>query len=76
MTDLLYYQNPQMGWICPRCNRVYSPYVGSCGTCGPTLSSGSTANIGSELGQWESFGVENLSNSLDKIEGEEDGDER
>lgn len=23
------------GWECPRCHRVYAPWVACCGTCGP-----------------------------------------
>lgn len=30
------------GWECPRCHRVYAPWVACCGTCGPEDASGRT----------------------------------
>lgn len=31
------------GWECPRCHRVYAPWVACCGTCGPQDADGRTA---------------------------------
>jgi predicted ATP-dependent serine protease len=25
----------QEGWVCPKCGRVFAPWVGSCGYCQP-----------------------------------------
>jgi len=30
------------GWECPRCHRVYAPWVACCGTCGPEDAGGRT----------------------------------
>lgn len=28
---------PPMGWICPKCSRVYSPGIHTCWYCGPGM---------------------------------------
>ena len=30
-----YDPSTQMGWQCPRCRRVYAPFVPQCTSCGP-----------------------------------------
>ena len=27
-----------LGWKCPQCGRIYSPWVDSCYMCGPTIN--------------------------------------
>ena len=37
---------PQYGWICPKCEHVYSPSVFTCFGCGPKVNtSSSTVNV-------------------------------
>lgn len=35
---------PMMGWICPRCGTVHSPFVQQCG-CPPPITTSTTCEI-------------------------------
>jgi len=38
------YSPAMQGWICPRCGRVYAPWIAVCGTCGPGLVTTDSTN--------------------------------
>lgn len=40
------YPSPMQGWECPKCGRVYSPFISMCAFCVPRIS---TTNITWEI---------------------------